>query len=65
MPATTTPPVEKPPAGKPWLDAWHVSPSVNRDYDFIDGLRGIAILMVVVGHYFYINPTARGFELNS
>src|SRR6185437_9334885 len=60
MPATTTPPVEKPPAGKPWLDAWHVSPSANRDYDFIDGLRGIAILMVIVGHHFYVNPNASG-----
>lgn len=41
-----------------WLDAWHVNPSANREYDFIDGLRGIAILMVVAGHYFYINPNA-------
>ncbi len=41
-----------------WLDAWHVSPSANREYDFIDGLRGIAILMVIAGHGFYINPKA-------
>jgi len=36
-----------------WLNAWHVDPSANRSYDFIDGLRGLAILMVVAGHYLY------------
>lgn len=45
-----------------WLDAWHVSPSANREYDFIDGLRGIAILMVIVAHGFYFNPKA-GFGM--
>lgn len=44
-----------------WLDTWHVNPSFNREYDFIDGLRGIAILMVVAGHYLYINPKAGSF----
>ena len=39
-----------------WLDKWHVNPSSNREYDFIDGLRGIAILMVLVCHHVYINP---------
>ena len=36
-----------------WLEAWHVDSSANRNYDFIDGLRGLAILMVVACHYFY------------
>lgn len=36
-----------------WLDSWHVSPSVNQNYDFIDGLRGIAILMVIACHAIY------------
>ena len=33
-----------------WLEPWHVDPSANRNYDFVDGLRGIAILMVLVCH---------------
>ncbi len=41
---------------KHWLDVWHVNPAVNRNYDFIDGLRGVAILMVLVCHSVYINP---------
>ncbi len=56
MPLTTTATAEKKSNGKPWLDAWHVSPSVNRDYDFIDGLRGVVILMVVIGHTFLLQP---------
>jgi peptidoglycan/LPS O-acetylase OafA/YrhL len=51
-------------AKKHRLDVWHVSPSVNRDYDFIDGLRGIAILMVVVGHHIYFNPKSGAFVHN-
>jgi peptidoglycan/LPS O-acetylase OafA/YrhL len=44
-----------------WLNAWHVNPSANKDYDFIDGLRGIAILMVVLSHHIYVNPKSGPF----
>jgi peptidoglycan/LPS O-acetylase OafA/YrhL len=43
-------------AEKHWMDAWHVNPSATREYDFIDGLRGIAILMVLACHALYVNP---------
>lgn len=46
-----------------WLDSWHVSPSANRTYDFIDGLRGIAILMVLACHHFYFNLHSGQFVL--
>ncbi len=45
-----------------WLDSWHVDPSLNRNYDFIDGLRGIAILMVLVCHHLYFNPAGSKAE---
>src|SRR5256885_17191104 len=48
-------------AGKHWLNAWHVNPVANREYDFIDGLRGIAILMVIAGHLIYFNPKSGAF----
>lgn len=58
MPVSQTLTASKTSAEKSWLDSWHVSPSVNRDYDFIDGLRGVAILMVVFAHHFYVNPNS-------
>jgi len=51
------------PHPKSWLDAWHVAPSTFRDYDFIDGLRGIAILLVVACHLVYVNPHANELVL--
>lgn len=57
---TPTPVTKSDSAKKHWLNAWHVTPSANRDYDFIDGLRGVAILMVVAAHHFYFNPESHG-----
>lgn len=40
-----------------WIKAWHVNPTLANDYDVIDGLRGMAILMVVAFHLVhYLNP---------
>lgn len=47
---------------KSWIDSWHVSPSLNKDYDVIDGLRGMAILMVVACHILYHNPNGGTLE---
>ncbi len=50
------------PPSTSWLDVWHVSPSLNKDYDVIDGLRGIAILMVVASHILYHDPDGGTLE---
>jgi peptidoglycan/LPS O-acetylase OafA/YrhL len=44
------------PPARHWLEPWHVDPSANRNYDFIDGLRGLAILMVLACHSVYAKP---------
>jgi len=41
-----------------WLEKWHVAPSGSGIYGFLDGIRGIAILMVVACHFLYVNPAA-------
>ena len=44
-----------------------MDPSANREYDFIDGLRGLAILMVLACHSFYAktpDAVASRFLLN-
>lgn len=45
---------------KNWVEKWHVHPFGRREYDFIDGLRGIAILLVIVCHVVFVNPHAGG-----
>ncbi len=56
----TTPAIERPTssARASWLDSWHVNPTLNKDYDAVDGLRGLAILMVLACHFLYFNPAA-------
>lgn len=39
-----------------WLNAWHIEPSSHKDYYLVDGLRGIAILLVVGCHFVAQNP---------
>jgi len=35
---------------------WEIKPSTGRHFDVLDGLRGLAILLVVASHTFYTNP---------
>ena len=36
---------------------WEIKSSTGNHFDVLDGLRGIAILMVVILHTFYVNET--------
>lgn len=45
---------------KDWLASWHATPGSGAIYGFLDGIRGIAILMVVASHTLYVNPNATG-----
>jgi peptidoglycan/LPS O-acetylase OafA/YrhL len=39
------------------LKRWEVRSSTGKHFDVLDGIRGVAILMVVVYHTFYTNPS--------
>lgn len=39
------------------LKQWEIRSSTGKHFDVLDGIRGVAILMVVVYHAFYTNPS--------
>ena len=45
------------------LSHWTVSSSSGLHLNFLDGLRGLAILMVIAGHAFYYNPAGPKFTI--
>jgi peptidoglycan/LPS O-acetylase OafA/YrhL len=40
------------------IKGWEASTSTGRHFDVLDGIRGVAILMVVARHTFYANPAS-------
>jgi len=47
------------------LKQWFVAPSSGVHFDVADGLRGLAILLVVFSHGLYVNPGGRNSISNS
>lgn len=43
------------------LKRWEIAASTGSHFDVLDGLRGVAILLVVMCHAFYSNPGAGFF----
>src|SRR4051794_10879713 len=45
-----------PPAPDGWLACWKVDPAAGKEYEVLDGLRGVAILLVVMCHLLRLDP---------
>jgi len=45
------------------IKRWEVQSSTGKHFDVLDGIRGVAILMVVAFHTFYTNPTSNEIVL--
>lgn len=48
-----TPPVRV--QERSWLDSWRIAPATGTRYEVLDGIRGLAILLVVLCHVPYVN----------
>ena len=44
-----------------WFLAWHLQPADRQNFGFLDGLRGIAIIMVVACHLLYVGSASNFF----